>query len=43
MTSMSPQRLTLGQLNLPHGSVAFVGRTDAEYEAPILWPPEVKS
>ena len=21
----------------------FIGRTDAEAEAPILWPPEVKS
>ena len=21
----------------------FVGRTDAEAEAPILWPPDVKS
>jgi len=24
-------------------SCIFIGRTDAEAEAPILWPPEVKS
>jgi len=24
-------------------SLIFVGRTDAEAEAPILWPPDVKS
>ena len=24
-------------------SLIFIGRTDAEAEAPILWPPDVKS
>ena len=24
-------------------SLVFIGRTDAEAEAPILWPPDVKS
>ena len=24
-------------------SCVFIGRTDAEIEAPILWPPHVKS
>ena len=24
-------------------SLIFIGRTDAEAEAPILWPPNVKS
>ena len=24
-------------------SCIFIGRTDAEAEAPILWPPDVKS
>ena len=24
-------------------SIIFIGRTDAESEAPILWPPDVKS
>ena len=37
------RRPKLGQLNCPLGSVAFTGRTDAEYEAPVLWPPDVKS
>ena len=27
----------------PKGNQHFIGRTDAEAEAPILWPPEVKS
>ena len=29
----------------PKGSqpLIFIGRTDAEAEAPILWPPDVKS
>ena len=24
-------------------SCIFIGRTDAEAEAPVLWPPDVKS
>ena len=33
------------QLVNPKGyqSWVFIGRTDAEAEAPILWPPDVKS
>ena len=27
----------------PKGNQPFIGRTDAEDEAPILWPPDVKS
>ena len=29
----------------PKGNLSktFIGRTDAEAEAPILWPPDVKS
>ena len=26
-----------------HQSWVFIGRTDAEVETPILWPPDVKS
>ena len=25
------------------GKVMFIGRADAEAEAPVLWPPEAKS
>ena len=28
---------------LPHDLCIFIGRTDAEAEAPILWPPDGKS
>jgi len=27
----------------PKGNQSFIGRTDAEVEAPIIWPPDVKS
>ena len=32
-------------LELPAGAMTllFIGRTDAEAEAPILWPPDAKS
>ena len=26
----------------PNGDQVFIGRTDAEAETPILWPPDVK-
>ena len=25
------------------GKVIFIGKTDADAEAPVLWPPEAKS
>ena len=27
----------------PKGNQSFIGRTDAEAETPILWPPDVKN
>jgi hypothetical protein len=30
-------------LAIEEEEVIFIGRTDAETEAPILWPPDVKS
>ena len=27
----------------PKGNRLFIGRTDAEAEAPILWPPDAKN
>ena len=27
----------------PKGNQPFIGRTDAEDEAPVLWPPDAKS
>ena len=27
----------------PKGNQSFIGRTDAEAEAPVLWPPEMKN
>ena len=27
----------------PKGNQIFIGRTDAEAETPVLWPPDVKS
>ena len=31
------------QSNLKEISPVFIGRTDAEAETPILWPPDVKN
>ena len=44
-TLVSPLALKEIQLVHPEGdqSWVFIGRTDAEAEAPILWPPHVKS
>ena len=28
---------------MPQGEEMFIGKTDAEAEAPILWPPAMKS
>ena len=27
----------------PKGNQSFIGRTDAEAEVPVLWPPEMKN
>ena len=27
----------------PKGNRLFIGRTDAEAEAPVVWPPDMKS
>ena len=37
--------LELGKILLPKGNQSwmFIRRTDVEAEAPILWPPDVKS
>ena len=44
-TVVSPLDCKEIQLVLPKGdqSWVFIGRTDAEAETPILWPPHVKS
>ena len=46
-TSMTYVNLICPKLNFPFlisiQSQIFIGRTDAEAETPILWPPDVKS
>ena len=32
-----------GQVDLHWLLIIYIGRTDAEADAPILWPPDVKS
>ena len=38
--AMRPNQSTLKKINSEY---SFIGRTDAETEAPILWPPDTKS
>ena len=41
---VSSEVTPLGRLYIPHyQSRIFTGRTDAEAETPILWPPDVKN
>ena len=40
--SLGPQRDQIGQ-SYRKSTFLFIGRTDAEAEAPIPWPPDVKS
>ena len=35
--------LEIKPVNPKGNHLIFIGRTDAEAEAPILWPPDVKS
>ena len=44
-TLESPLDCKVIQAVHPKGDLSsvFIGRTDAEAEAPILWPPDVKS
>jgi len=33
----------MAEIKAVNPKVMFIGRTDAEAEAPVVWPPDVKS
>ena len=43
MTFESPWTARKSNQSILKEIIIFIGRTDAEAEAPILWPPEAKS